>query len=249
MKKFYLAIFIILFTGCGGGSSSQSAPSEPVAPKTIKIMPLGDSITWDWYFYDSRTDAERSGYRNYLWYKLKTAGVNIDFVGSRTTGGAIVPSFDGDNEGHIGYTSFEIADNVYGYLNAKPADIVLLQIGTNDTSISTAGVEKILDEINRFEADSKTHIQVIFALIPSNGEDPQRVSLFNAKLNEVAQSRIGNGDDILVVDMENGAGFNYNRDFIDLVHPNDCGYEKMANVWFVAVTGLASPGITHAACN
>ncbi|MCK5685424.1 hypothetical protein KAJ27_14930, partial [bacterium] len=35
---------------------------------STKIMPLGDSITWDWYYNDIRTDAELSGYRNHLWY-------------------------------------------------------------------------------------------------------------------------------------------------------------------------------------
>ncbi len=49
-------------------------------------MPLGDSITWDWHYSDYRTDAERSGYRNYLWYLLQNEEYDVDFVGSRNNG-------------------------------------------------------------------------------------------------------------------------------------------------------------------
>ncbi len=239
--------------GCGYDSSSSSAKVDHAPePVTKRIMPLGDSITWDWHFDDTRTDAKRSGYRNYLWYKLENVGYSAEFVGSRTTGGAIEPYFDGDNEGHKGWTSHQIANHVYNYLKLNPSDVVLLYIGTNDESTSVGGVEKILDEIDRFEGDSGTQVQVVLALIMSNVINPKVISMYNNNLNAMAKSRIDNGDDVLIVNMENGAGIVYNgpnRDFRDGVHPNDCGYEKMANIWFTALTGEASPGITYANCN
>ncbi len=51
----------------------------------------------------------------------------------------------------------------------------------------------------------------------------------------MAQNRIDEGDDIIIVDMENGAGINYSTDLVDGIHPNDTGYSKMANVWFKAL--------------
>ena len=51
----------------------------------IKIMPLGDSITYDNSYADlenPRSTSMRSAYRNYLWYMLKDGGFNVDFVGS-----------------------------------------------------------------------------------------------------------------------------------------------------------------------
>jgi len=117
---------------------------------------------------------------------------------------------------------------------------------------STLGVERILNEIDRFENDSGVHVQVILALIMSDDISPDVIAVYNHNLNAMAQGRIANGDDIVVVDMEYGAGLTYNgpnNDFVDGVHPDDCGYEKMANVWFTAITGMPSPGITYANCN
>jgi lysophospholipase L1-like esterase len=211
-------------------------------------MPLGDSITWDFYFGEDRTDAERSGYRNYLWYKLRDIGYDADFVGSRTTGGAIHPSFDGDNEGHTGWTSYEIAESVYHFLEMNPADVILLHIGTNDFDSSPSGVEQILDEIDRFENENNMQILVILARIITLPSEASLISEFNNNIEAMANARIKNGDDIQIVDMENGAGLNYQADLIDNVHPNDCGYEKMANVWYRALTQRVSPGITYADC-
>ena len=53
---------------------------------------------------------------------------------------------------------------------------------------------------------------------------------------------------IKIMDMENGAGIDYRDDIKDGTHPNNCGYEKMANVWFKALTGKGSPGLKYAHC-
>ncbi len=264
MKFFYIIVSVLFILGCGGGAtsrvvdsnisdnnSSDNNSSENNNSQVYKIMPLGDSITWDWNFDDTRTDAERSGYRNYLWYKLEDVGFATDFVGSRTTGGAIEPYFDGDNEGHEGWTSHKMADHIYGYLHANAPDIILLYIGTNDMGTSVSGVEDILNEIERFKNESGIDILVILALILSDAINPGIISEFNMNLNAMAQDRIANGDNIVVVDMEHDANITYNgpnNDFVDGVHPNDCGYEKMANVWFTVLTELESPGINYSDC-
>ena len=101
----------------------------------VRIMPLGDSITYDDATRDwlrPRPTSKREGYRSHLWYKLSEAGYEADFVGSQTAGQSVSPPFDPQNEGHSGWTSFRIADNTYRYLVQNPADIVLLHIGTND---------------------------------------------------------------------------------------------------------------------
>lgn len=201
-----------------------------------KIMPLGDSITWDWYYNDSRSDAYRHGYRNDLWYKLQNADYSVDFVGSRHNGGAVTPSYDGNNEGHTGWTSHQIANNVYGYLVANTPDIILLHIGTNDSayysiSYSIEGVESILNEIDRFEKDKSVKIKVILAKIINLQKDPSWVSPFNSQLDTMAQNRISDGDNIVLVDMQSAVGWN----LIDGIHPNTTGYAKMATAWFNAL--------------
>lgn len=213
---------------------------------STKIMPIGDSITWDWYYGDPRTDAERSGYRSHLWYKLQEIGYKADFVGSRTNGGAVAPRFDGANEGYTGWTSYQIADQVYHWLEMNPPDVVLLHIGTNDSvhyASDTAGVEQILDQVDFFEKNRGLHIKVIVARIISLPSNPNWISRFNRNLDAMVRSRIVSGDDLEIVDMEYGAGLNYGRDLIDGIHPTNCGYEKMANVWFKVLTGRSSPGL------
>ncbi|MDQ7084903.1 MAG: hypothetical protein Q9M36_08195 [Sulfurovum sp.] len=79
-------------------------------------MPLGDSITYDDAYADypsARPANLRYAYRSYLWYQLQTAHYNVDFVGSRSAGSAILPAFDPDNEGYPGWTSNELADITY----------------------------------------------------------------------------------------------------------------------------------------
>jgi acyl-CoA thioesterase-1 len=204
---------------------------------TTKIMPLGDSITWDWYYWDNRTDAERSGYRNYLWYLLQNDGYEVDFVGSRVNGGVVTPLFDGDNDGYTGYTSHQIADMVYNLLTINTPDIILLHIGTNDwPSTSVYGVERILNEIDRFEQNHNITIKVVLAqIIKLPARDITWAGKFNDNLYDMAKNRIDEGDDIILIDMENGAGINYSTDLVDGIHPNNTGYSKMANVWFNAI--------------
>ena len=49
---------------------------------------------------------------------------------------------------------------------------------------------------------------------------------YNRRLGTMAQRRIDRGDDLMVVNMESGAGLNYSRDLVDGIHPTNCGYEK-----------------------
>lgn len=206
---------------------------------TVKIMPLGDSITWDWYYGDTRPDSYRSGYRNHLWYKLQDAGYDVDFVGSRHNGDAVTPPYDGDNEGYYGWTSYQIANSVYSFLHQNTPDIILLHIGTNDSvyfspSSGVAGVESILDEIKRFEADHNKKIKVIIAKVINLSKAPTWISSFNAQLDSMIRQRTDYGEDLILVDMQNAVGWN----LIDGIHPNTTGYQIMAAEWFNALQPL-----------
>ena len=59
----------------------------------------------------------------------------------------------------------------------------------------------------------------------------------------MAQQRIANGDKIIIVDMENGAGINYlpyteGGDMFNILHPYATGYVKMAALWFDALSSF-----------
>jgi len=204
----------------------------------VKIMPFGDSITYDNSYADlenPRPTSMRSAYRNYLWYKLQDAGYNVDFVGSRQAGSSVTPSFDVDNDGYPGLASYELADKAYSLISKSKPDIILLHAGSNDWDDSPSGIEDILDDVDRYEYENDTSVTVILALIINRREYESWIRYFNANVKRMAQRRIDNGDKIVIVDMENGAGLNYSSDMRDPAHPTDTGYNKMATVWFNAL--------------
>ncbi|MDQ7084901.1 MAG: GDSL-type esterase/lipase family protein [Sulfurovum sp.] len=201
-----------------------------------RIMPLGDSITYD----DLRSDYEstprptgiRKAYRADLWYMLEEAKISVDFVGSQVAGQDIVPPFDVNNEGHPGWTSYDISSRVYQFLSANPADTILLHIGTNDRSSSVDGITAILDDIDRYERDSGTHVRVLVAMIIGRlSVSNVVIDNFNANLTHLVQQRIQQGDMLTLVDMYQGAGL-ISDDYADITHPNASGYQKMATLWF-----------------
>jgi len=206
---------------------------------TIRIMPLGDSITYDDRYSDysgsPRPASVRTAYRSHLWYLLEDANYPADFVGSRIAGDAVVPPFDPENEGHPGWTSYDIADRTYEYMSNSIPDIVLLHIGTNDrTTTNPEGVNQILNEIDQYEIDSNHHIKVFVALIIDRQSHDDRIETFNERLERLLEDRIAQGDDIVIVDMYHNAGLT-TSDYADNTHPNDTGYYKMALQWYEAL--------------
>jgi len=208
---------------------------------TIRIMPLGDSITYDNRIRDlsnPRPLGDRSAYRNYLWYKLKAGEYRADFVGSSTAGQDIIPSFDPHNEGHPGYSSYKIAEGVYDWVRVKAPHIILLHIGSNDNQDSINGIRDILDEIDIYESNYGRNVKVILAQIIDRTYHPEWVTSLNNNIRNLVNSRQSNGDNIVMVNMQTGAGINYSTDMEDSIHPNDVGYSKMANVWYAALRGV-----------
>jgi pectate lyase/lysophospholipase L1-like esterase len=203
----------------------------------VSIMPLGDSITRGWW---GSTYAH--GYRKPLYDKLMATGCSFDFVGSQSDGNFPDPHHEGHDGWHAaGGTGGGILPNVYNWLTAHPADIVLLHIGTNDITYGDQDVNEvndILNEIDRFSANVKVVLALIINRVPYSSITTQ----FNHDVNEMAQKRIAAGDDIVVVNME--SALNYTTDMSDSVHPNDAGYAKMADVWFAALNSILSPSFT-----
>jgi len=254
-----LAIFFITLIPKHSFAADNNAPviapivsyllSDTENKELGKIMPLGDSITFDWFYGDTRPDSLRTGYRSHLWWKLEEKGYKMNFVGSRSTGAAISPSFDGNNEGYAGWTVFQVALNISNWLRENPPDTILLHIGTNNPvngftyDQSVNDVNYILDRVDDFERERGVKIKVILARILKCQKHPGWMEEFNRRLGIMAQHRIDTGDNLVVVDMENGAGINYSTDIRDGIHPTNCGYEKMANVWYTALTGKDAPAL------
>jgi len=237
----FLIVFLMLF---------MLIISVSPASAVIGIMPLGDSIT-----SGSTGSSTNSGYRRELYFLLTAAGYSVNFVGSQIDG--TVFDFDRDHEGHSAFHADgspagdgnDIFDNVLDWLIdqqnfGNPTDIVLLHIGTND--ITDGGedaneVDDILDEIYQYDPNT----WVIVARIINRVNYSQATTDFNNSVATMVQNRINLGDELLLVDMENGAGIIYSDqpgdDMADDLHPNDTGYPKMANLWFPAVQQVTQP--------
>lgn len=203
----------------------------------VRIMPLGDSIT-----KGVLGSSDATGYRRALYQLLTGAGHNIDFVGSQTDG--IPTDFDRNHEGYNGWSADQIRDNVYSWLTATPAEIVLLHIGTNDISSGQSATD-IRDEVTQIldRIDAKdTSIKVFLARIINRNDYASRIAkttYYNTLLQSLADTRNANGDHIIVVDQE--AALNYPADLNDAVHPNNTGYGKMAQCWFTPLSSYLTP--------
>jgi lysophospholipase L1-like esterase len=209
------------------------------AADVAKIMPLGDSITRGWY-----GSAYRWGYREPLYVNLTNNSYSFEFVGSRFDG-----SFpDPNHEGHDGWRADEIlngritdpcAGKLEYWLPASQPDIVLLHIGTNDITVGNQDaneVNSILNVIDAYEVTSGKNIPVVMARIIDRYPNSPATTTYNNDLNTMATTRIANGDNIIIVNMQ--YAINYSTDMSDSLHPNDNGYVKMANVWYNALTGI-----------
>jgi len=175
---------------------------------------------------------------------LNQADYWVNFVGSQEhpqddCASPDIPfDFDREHEGYYDKTADWMRDRVGGFLQANPARIVLLHIGTNDLRSGqdpneiVSEVSQILDEIDQYSRG----VTVVLARIINKVPISSIYTHYNTQLAAMAQTRIAKGDKLKIVDMENGAGIDYHLevdggDFVDAFHLNQRGYAKMANLW------------------
>jgi lysophospholipase L1-like esterase len=196
----------------------------------IRIMPLGDSITQGTSTF-TKDKKYYVGYRQDLFRGLQGKGYAIDFVGGGESAGTLaMPPFDTDHEGHPIWTDNQIADNVYSWLVAHPADLILLHVGTNNLNPDPKDVERLLDEIDRFSENAV----VLLARIINRRVYSAATTSFNDNIEAMAMSRIAKGDKIILVNQENA--LLYPQDISeDNIHPTELGYKKMAGTWSAAL--------------
>jgi len=204
---------------------------------TVKIMCMGDSITW----------GDRGGYRGFLAKMLADAGVAAEFVGAQT------------NEGnHEGYPGFGIKHLIVGNhsddwgtsseisvtLNRYTPDVLLLMVGTNNMYFAdpTAACEELQTLIDKCLSCRPAMRMLVASILPVEpGPKPwgstipddvrQRIPAFNRLVQEAVQARKGAGKPIDFVDQYPVV---QSRDDVgaDGVHPLYPLYEKIAQRWF-----------------
>jgi hypothetical protein len=188
--------------------------------------------------------AHRTGYRYLLFKLLADEGYGIDFVGSRPFGYG-VEGFDAATEAHPGWTASDLAygrrgngaDGVYGWLEARPAEVVLLHIDSELAGEGLAGVEAILDEIDRWEVSPNGHPISVIIAGPLSGHSPAtRANAFNQGLRALAARRAHDpleADRITILSLN--PVLSYPDDFHTSRNPNKEGYRKLARIWYQAL--------------
>lgn len=229
--------------GAGGSAGASGGPEFQPCPVSgpCKIMPFGDSITQGF--------PVAGGYRAPLFRLALQANRDITFVGSADD--FSVPTVDGvpfprNHEGHGGWTiegNNGIAKLVGTSIpNYKP-HIITLMIGTNDINgnINVADAPnrlgRLLDSI--FMQDPNILV-VLAQIVPTRTDGTNNaVKAYNAAMPDLVATRVSKGQHIVLVDMYTAFTNdpNYKQSLLgDNLHPNQAGYNRMAEVWFEALS-------------
>lgn len=244
--------------------SPQSSLTD--ASGTVKILPFGDTITFGYFDSPPPPQAgDLAGYEYYLWDSLRLNNYKFDFVGSEYSGYNYFPDYE--NGGYGGIKAEWLQEILESGINLKyneivthgpfldfyPAKVILLHVGTtivdNSGIADTSTFGDLLDAIRNLNPNIWIVVAKIIDLTPTG---QYYVTEYNQGIERAARIRINSGYKILIVDMEKGAGIDYDidatvpfgdtGDMYDNTYPNPSGYAKMANVWYQALKLILPAG-------
>ncbi|KAE9379471.1 carbohydrate esterase family 3 protein, partial [Stipitochalara longipes BDJ] len=196
----------------------------------LRILPLGDSITWGFLSTDG------NGYRQDLLNML--SGIPVQYIGSQRSGNMT----DNFNEGHPGAIISQIAGFANQSLPQRP-NLILLMAGTNDMIKDvdpTNAPQRLGNLLDECLAACPDVVLITAQLTPTtNATATAFMDVFNPTIPGLVASRVKAGKKVLTVDM---------RDYVnttelkDGVHPTDFGYNQMAIGWHDAIQQAVSMG-------
>ncbi|EAT78480.2 hypothetical protein HBI56_184660 [Parastagonospora nodorum] len=203
--------------------------------KSLRILPLGDSITWGFI-----NGGGSNGYRERLLADLKSGGYSVDFVGTQKSG----TMADKDNQGFPGYTISQIRGVAAGGLALKP-NVVLLHAGTNDLNRGNPASEpdaqapqrlgQLIDDVLKAVPDA---VVIVAKIIQSKQSGLNaNVKTFNNAIPAIVAARVSKGSKVSVVDM---SVLNTSSDLSDNLHPSVAGYARMGDIWNAGIKAVAS---------
>ncbi len=222
-----------------GPASPQKTPTSDL----INILPLGDSIT-----QGGRKDRPEYTYRYPLFYMLADAGYPVDFIGSMNEGlhadarwpSERRPPFDLDHEGHYGWKTGKVAEQLAGWMESYPAppDIALIHLGTNDQKAEDyeAAIIRPLEKIVRLLREANPEVVILIGHLNFNGGAALEI---RPLVEEMTERFSTEASPVETVDHFEGWKENpghENTDTFDWAHPNPKGQRKMAEKWFEAMS-------------
>ncbi|MEV0531446.1 ricin-type beta-trefoil lectin domain protein [Kitasatospora sp. NPDC050463] len=231
MKKSWVLPLISLVAATLGVTAGAT-PASAASNTPLRVMPLGDSITW------GVGGSTGNGYRGPLWDKLATDGHPLDFVGTLRGGSMSDP----DNEGHSGYRIDQIAALADAPLTRYRPNVVTLEIGTNDLNgnyqPSTAAA-RLKSLVNQITADVPDATVLVASLVVStSGSEERYRAAYNQAIPQIVSEAQAAGKHVAYVDMSSLT----TADLADALHPNDAGYQKMADAFHRGIQAADNAG-------
>lgn len=217
---------------------------QPSFAGPLHVICIGDSIT-----QGGKKDRKEYTYRWPLFCKLVDAGVDFDFIGSRSKGlepDATWPQeykgkkFDPDHEGYYGIKTVDALKKVTAASENWTAapDIALIHLGTNDKKEGdpVKDVKEPLSEMIRLLRKKNPGMLILLGHLNFN-DDPGAFRIM-AVVTDLKNELYSPSSPIITV--HHYQGWNENPDHpggdtFDWAHPNPQGQQKMADKWFEAM--------------
>ena len=238
MKKL-LAIATLAFvflTAC----QKNNLPASPA----IKILPLGAS----------RVQGDPPNYHSYrykLWKKLLVNGWSIDFVGSQIDpkSYALVDNeeFDPNHEGHIGYTSGQILEELDDWMATvdTPNIVLFSSPGGNDALDFLPyddAVDNIVDIVQKLQGYNPNVTIVIEKMAPGNTIAMLVLGDYYTRIQNDMDSLVNYlntpTSTVLSIDMATG----FDNDFLaDPIHYNQQGASFISDRYYDLLTTIMEP--------
>lgn len=202
-------------------------------------MPVGGSVT---HGVGSST---QNGYREPLLKLLQNQGTNIRMVGSRRTG-----NFENNHhEGWRGFRIDQIETKARRATERFLPHVVTLYAGSNDCLQDF----KLIEAATRISHLTDTIWQlspgctIILSSLLINREPTvdQRIQALNTEIQALTCQKASEGRRIVFVNMHGDQGPILEDLVEDGTHPNDEGYQKMANIWFHGIREATSKGFVQ----
>lgn len=222
--------------------------SIPDASKTLKIMPLGDSITAG-KENSNQLEDDWVGYRKDLYEDFQFFNVPIDLVGSEANGAFS----ENQNEGHPGWRTIDITAGLKNnnWIQTADPDVILLMIGTNDTGGSVDTMKKNLGRLIETITDTSKNpsfdngnllVSTIAPMHPNSSYYSSRMSKvieYNNSIPDIVAQQ-PEKEKVSFVNMWQGSNAILETDITpppadNGLHPTQAGYQKMAYHWFDSI--------------
>lgn len=142
------------------------------------------------------------------------------------------------NFGIDGETTYEGANRFDEVLASFPANLILIQEGTNDIIIGVSSFTtgyNLQTMITKAKTAKVTPLIATLPAVDRNGGLSLVPNEWNPMIKNLAST-----NKIAVVDIYAATLPTWSANFSDGIHPNDAGYQIIANTWYATLSGMIS---------